>query len=152
MRTTLSVLLSFLIIMLNLIIGHFFAPNGIIFSPLALIAITFAMVLGAKSLKPISLSAWITAFFVLHDVGIKLYAGGKHNNLGQGIIHLFLGIGLVFAYITLLVGIYKQKESSLVRKVIAALLLPVVMSIYLYFIDDLGIGRHYWYEWKRLHQ
>ncbi|PQJ19254.1 hypothetical protein [Nonlabens tegetincola] len=148
MKTKTAILISFFIILINLINGHFFAPNGITYTPIALSAMTLVMTLGAKTLKPISLSGIITGFIILHDVGIKLYSGGTHDREGLGWIHTLLFIGLVLSYSILLFGIFKRKEAELKEKIIAALILPVAISIHLYFFTDLGLGRHYWYEWN----
>jgi hypothetical protein len=148
MKVRLVILISFLVILTNVINGHFFAPNGIMFTPITLAAMTLIMTLGAKTLKPISLSGIVTGLIILHDVGIKLYSGGRHDREGLGWIHALLFIGLILSYGILLFGIFRTKDSNLKEKVIAALILPVAISIHLYFFTDLGLGRYYWYEWN----
>jgi len=143
-----SIIYSFLIIAINILIGQFFAPNGITYTPIALAIMTLIIVIGARQLRPISKSLLVTGFIILHDIGIKLYSGGRHDNEGSGWIHAFLFLGLTISYAILLFGIFRQKEYDLREKIFATFILPTVILIHLYFFTDLGLGRYYWYEWN----
>lgn len=148
MKTKSAIAISFLVILINLINGHFFAPNGITYTPIALIIMTLLLTVGAKTLKPISLSGLVAGFVILHDVGIKLYSGGTHDSVGLGWIHALLFLGLIPTYGILLIGIFRKKNCDMIEKIIAVLILPVIMTIHLYFFSNLGLGRHYWYDWN----
>lgn len=78
-KTRIAIIISSLIILANLINGHFFAPNGILFTPGALTMITLVMSLDSRNIRPINLSGIVTRFIILHDIGIKLYSGGGHD-------------------------------------------------------------------------
>lgn len=84
MNNTKTILISLGIIVANDVIGHFFAPNGIMFTPIVLILISVLIGILNKELKPIWKSVLFAGLIILHDIGIKLYLGGRHDHEGLG--------------------------------------------------------------------
>ena len=143
-----AILISIGVIVINNIIGHFFAPNGIMFTPIVLIILAILIGLSNTQLKPIWKSVLLAVFIGMHDIGIKLYSGGSHDYEGLGWIHGLLFIGLIPAYGILIYGIFKTKNESKRNKWIAIVLFPLLIWIHLLIFSDLGIGRYYWYDWN----
>lgn len=136
------------IIIVNLLLGHFFAPTGMMLTPIALTISTSLVVFGSKKLRPILLTLIILGLIILHDIGLKLYAGGTHDGPGLGWMNLMLFIGLVPTYILTIVGIFRNKPAKLTEKIISLLIFPLIIAGHLYLFSDLGLGRHYWYDWN----
>ncbi|AWH85913.1 hypothetical protein HYN59_12715 [Flavobacterium album] len=147
MRDKLVLILAFIIVIFNGIIGHFFAPNGISFTPIIIIATTSLVAFGTKNVKAIWKSIFAFLFIALNDIFIKLYSGGTHDNEGLEWIHCFTLIGLIPSFIILLITILKSFESK-IFKIIAIILFPILVVIYFQLFHDLGLGRHYWYDWN----
>lgn len=143
-----SLLIAIGIIVVNILLNHFFAPTGMMLTPFALTISTALMVFGSYKLRPIILTVLILGLIILHDIGLKLYGGGKHDGPGQGWLHLMLFFGLVPAYIFLLIGIFINKQAQLTEKIISLLIFPLIIAGHLYLFSDLGLGRHYWYDWN----
>ncbi len=138
-----SILFATLVIVLNLLIGHFFAPNGIILTPITLIISTAIIVFYSEHLRPKNLILIILGLIILHDVGMKLYSGGIHDRQGYGLLHFFLFIGLVPTYIMTIVGIFNNRQAQLPEKIISLLIFPLIITGYIYLFSDLGLGRQY---------
>ena len=134
--------------MVNLLLGHFFAPTGIMLTPIALAISTAVIVFGSDNLRPTVLTLIISGLIILHDTGLKLYAGGIHDSEGLGWLHLMLFIGLIPAYILTIAGIFRNKEVQLTEKVIALLIFPLIIAGHLYLFNDLGLGRYCSYHWN----
>jgi hypothetical protein len=148
MNNTKTILISLGIVIANDIIGHFFASNGIMFTPIVLILISVLIGILNKELNPIWKSTILAGLIILHDVGIKLYSGGRHDYEGLGWVHLMLFIGLIPAFGILIAGIFKTKNESKLNKWIAIVLFPVLLWIHLLLFSDLGLGLYYWYDWN----
>jgi len=148
MNNTKTILTSLVIVIANNIVGHFFAPNGITFTPIVLILISVLIGLLNTELTSIWKSILLAGLIGLHDIGIKLYSGGSHDNEGLGWVHGFLFIGLIPAYGILIGGIFKTKSESILKKIIAIILFPLIIWIHLELFSGLGLGRHYWYNWN----
>lgn len=143
-----SILIATGVIITNLLLGHFFAPTGMMLTPFALTISTALIVFGSEKLKPTLLTSIILGLIILHDIGLKLYAGGTHDGPGLGWMNLMLFIGLVPAYILTIVGIFRNKQAKLTEKIISLLIFPLIIAGHLYLFSDLGLGRHYWYDWN----
>ncbi len=143
-----SILIATGVIIFNLLLGHFFAPTGMMLTPVALTIATTLIVFGAKSLKPIFKTLIILGLIILHDIGLKLYSGGTHDSEGLGWLHLMLFIGLVPSYILTIVGIFQNKKADKTEKILSIIIFPLVIVGHLYLFGDLGLGRYYWYDWK----
>jgi hypothetical protein len=141
MKTGLSLFMSFLVVLTNVLIGRFYAPNGILFTPIVLPLITLIVIVFGIYLSLIAKIGIVTVYTILHDIGIKLFSGGSHDNEGYGWIHAFLLFGLILSYAIILVAIFTHQNSTRREKLIAALLLPIGIVVHLYFCSDLGIGR-----------
>ena len=135
-------------IIVNLLLGHFFAPTGMMLTPIALTLSTAIIVFGSDNLRPKFLTLIILGLIILHDIGLKLYSGGTHDREGLGWLHLLLFIGLVPTYILTIVGIFRNKQAQLTEKILSLLIFPLIMAGHLYLFSDLGLGRHYWYDWN----
>ena len=85
----------------------------------------------------------------LNDISIKLYSGGTHDNEGLAWVHLLLFIGLVPTFGILLTTILKRKEERLTKRIIAIVLFVGLIAGHLQLFSNLGLGRHYWYDWNR---
>jgi hypothetical protein len=143
-----SILIATGVIILNLILGHFFAPTGMMLTPVALIIATVIVVFTTKKLRPIYITQTVLGLIILHDIGLKLYSGGTHDREGFGWLHLMLFLGLVPSYILTIIGIIRNKQTNWTEKILSILIFPLVIAGHLYLFDDLGLGRHYWYYWN----
>ncbi len=140
--------IAFGIVILNLIIGHLFAPWGIMLTPVILTIISVLIFFVVKNLKLLSKSILTFGLIAMHDIGIKLYSGGRHDIEGLAWIHGLLFMGLLSAFTILLIAIVKDKKEKFLNKSIAILVFPILIIIHLYFFNDLGLGRDYWYDWN----
>ena len=134
--------------MANNIVGHFFAPNGIMLTPIVLTITTSLVCFGTKNIKIIFISALTYLFVALNDISIKLYSGGSHDNEGLGWIHMLLFVGLLPTFGILLATVLKRKEETVTNKLIAIALFIGLIVLHLQLFSNLGLGRHYWYEWN----
>ncbi len=135
--------LPLIIIILNCLIGHYLAPAGIIITPLILIITTSLVSFNSSIQNSIWKSIWCFFFVALNDVLIKLYSGGIHDSEGLIWVSSFMYIGLIPSYGILLYSIIKEKTGKSSIKIIASIILPVFIYIYLHFFGELGLGIHY---------
>jgi hypothetical protein len=133
-------------VILNVLIGHFFAPNGITLTPIVLIITTSLVCFGTKNIKLIFISVLTYLFVALNDILIKLYSGGTHDTVGLGWIHLLLFFGLVPTFGILLVRVFRSKKEAMTNKIVALILFIVLIAGHLQLFSDLGLGRHYCYD------
>ena len=143
MSNKIVLLLATLTVILNGLIGHFFASNGILLTPLVLTITTLLVCFCTKNIKVIYISILVYFFVALNDILIKLYAGGSHDNQGLGWIHLLLFIGLIPTFIILVVTVFKRKEETMISKIIAILLFIGLILLHLQLFSSLGIGRFF---------
>jgi hypothetical protein len=148
MNNTTALGLATLTVILNGLIGHFFAPNGIMLTPIVLTITTSIVCFGTKNIKPILLSVLTYLFVALNDISIKLYSGGSHDNEGLGWIHLLLFVGLFPAFGILLATVLRRKEETVTNKIIAIVLFIGLVVGHLQVFSNLGLGRYYWYNWN----
>lgn len=146
MTNTKAIGIAALTVILNGLIGHFFAPNGILLTPVVLTITTLFVCFGTKNIKVIFISAFTYLFVSLNDISIKLYSGGTHDHEGLGWVHLFLFIGLAPTFLILLASVLSRKGENLMNKVIAVVLFIGLMAGHLHLFSNLGLGRHYWYN------
>lgn len=138
MNNTTALGLATLTVILNGLIGHFFAPNGILLTPIVLIITTSLVCFGTKNIKIMLLSVLTFLFVALNDISLKLYSGGSHDNEGQGWVHLFLFVGLVPTFGILLATIFKRKEVTLSNRIIALVLFIGLIAGHLQMFNNLG--------------
>lgn len=140
--------LATLTVIVNGFIGHFFAPNGIMLTPIVLTITTSLVCFGTKNIKIIFISALTYLFIALNDISIKLYSGGSHDSEGLGWIHMLLFVGLLPTFGILLTTIFRSKEEPLTNKIIALVLFVGLIAGHLQLFSNLGLGRYYWYDWN----
>lgn len=143
-----SVGLATLTVIVNGFIGHFFAPNGIMLTPIVLTITTSLVCFGTKNIKTILISLLTYLFVALNDISIKLYSGGSHDSEGLGWVHLLLFVGLLPTFGILLTKIFRSKEETLTNKIIAVFIFVGLIAGHLQLFGNLGLGRYYWYDWN----
>jgi len=143
-----AIILALAVVIINGLIGHFFAPSGIMLTPVVLIITSSLVAFGTKKISPIWKSILTFAFVALNDIIIKLYSGGRHDSEGLGWIQMTMFLGLLPSFVILLTTVFKDKQEKTNYKVIAVCLFPTLFAIYLYLFNDLGLGRYYWYDWN----
>jgi hypothetical protein len=149
MKNYIAIGLAIYTVIVNGLIGHFFAPSGIMLTPIVLIITTSLVVFGTKNLKITLVSFLSYLFIAINDISIKLYSGGSHDSEGLGWVHLLLFIGLVPTFGILLTGIFIRKDENLKNKIFALVIFIGLIGIHLQLFSDLGLGRYYWYEWNK---
>ncbi|KIO74562.1 hypothetical protein TH53_25735 [Pedobacter lusitanus] len=75
----------------------------------------------------------------LNDIGIKLFSGGRHDMEGVGWIHTMLFIGLVPCFIMLLIGVFRDKDSSIWLKVLSVIIFVLLIYAHLEIFETLGV-------------
>ena len=143
------IILSIVIVIANLLIGHFFAPTGLLLTPVIFIGLTILIGFTNNEINPLAKSLLLLVMIVVHDIGIKLYAGGTHDAEGRGVIHFMLFIGLIPSFLLLIFAILKQRHHSLMNKIIAIALFPIIIGLHVVLTNNVGMGRHYSYEWNK---
>lgn len=143
MNNYIAIGIATLTVILNGLIGHFFAPNGIMFTPFVLTITTSLICFGTKNIRVIFISILTFLFVALNDISIKLYSGGTNDNEGLGWVHLLLFVGLVPTFGILLSSILKRDEEKSINKIVAIILFVGLIAIYLELFSSLGLGRHY---------
>ncbi len=149
MKNKKTLIASIGIVILNIVIGHFLAPMGILLTPIVLIAIALIIWFGNNELSLTCKGILLGVLISFHDIGIKLFSGGIHDYEGKGWIHAMLFIGLIPAFGILVGGAIKDKNEPIRNKWIAVVLFSILISLHLLIFEDLGIGRYYWYDWNR---
>lgn len=140
--------LALLTVFVSGLIGHFFAPFGIILIPIVLIVTTSIVCLKTKNIGSVYWSIFTYLFIALNDIALKLYAGGKHDNEGLGWISIMLLLGLLLTILILAYSILQRKDEKLIVKLLSIFLFIVLIAIHWQLFADLGIGRYYWYKWN----
>jgi len=140
--------LALLIVVINGLIGHFFAPNGIMLTPIVLSLTTYLVCFKTKNIKVLFISILTFLFVALNDISIKLYSGGRHDNEGLGWVHLLLFVGLVPTLGILATTIFKRKEEKPSIRILALALFIGLILGHLQLFSNLGLGRYYWYDWN----
>jgi hypothetical protein len=143
-----SILIATGVIIINLLLGHFFAPIGIMLTPITLTLSIAIIVFSCHTLRPIYLTAINLGLIILHDIGLKLFAGGMHDGPGLGWMTLLLFIGLAPAYILTIIGIFRIKQAKFMEKILSVLIFPLIIAGHFYIFGDLGLGRYYSYDWN----
>lgn len=143
MNKTKTILISLGIILINHLNAHFFAPNGITFTPIVVIIISVLIGQLNDDLKPITKSILLAGLISIHDIGIKLFSGGSHDSQGLGWINLMLIIGVVPSFILLANGVFKTKDEPKINKWNAIIIFPILIWFHLLIFSELGLGRYY---------
>ena len=136
-------LLALLLCLANDVADHFFAPIGIMLTPLVLVTAAALLNTPRKAGYTLALPGITAILCCLHDAGIKLYGGGQHDLEGQGFMNAFFFAGLLPSYILVLVLLVRSTEISRNKRIAAAFIMPLIVICYLYFFGALGVGRYY---------
>ncbi len=142
-NTLIAISISLVIVITNNLIGYYFPPNGILFTPIVLIVIALLIGLVCNEMKAIWKTILLAGLIGLHYVGTLLYAGGGHDNEGLGWIHLLLLIGFIPAYLILITGIITTRNDSRTNKWIATLLFPLLIWIHFLLFANIGLDKSY---------
>ncbi|MBS1612309.1 MAG: hypothetical protein JST49_05760 [Bacteroidetes bacterium] len=144
----LLLILALLVVIANGFIGHFFAPNGIMLTPIVLI-LTTGIVCLTDNMHPILISIFSYFYVALNDILLKLYAGGSHDEEGLAWMAMFLLFGLVPSFIILVATVFRTKQAILAVRLLAVVLFIALVAIHLSVFERLGLGQQiYWYEWN----
>lgn len=81
----------------------------------------------------------------LNDILIKLFAGGMHDHEGLDWINVAMFIGCIPAFIILLVATLRSDE-NVFAKIAAIVIFPLLLTLHLKYLSNLGLGRYYWYD------
>jgi len=139
----LRLIIAVIIIISNVLIDHFFAPTGLLLSPIIIIIVSILINLSQEKFN-IFYQAFLTFFLLsFNDIGIKLYGGGIHDSEGQGVVNLLLLVSLLPCFIILVVSIFTNKEISILKKIISISLFLLFTCIYIYFFQNLGMAPQY---------
>ena len=135
------VLISLLILILSLsvIIGHFLPPTGILAAPIVISVMTALVIFTNNDFSILAKSILSYLFIGLNDIGIKLFAGGRHDMEGIGWIHMLLFIGLVPCFIMLLIGVFRDKGSAIEIKILSILVFILLIYVHLEVFETLGV-------------
>ena len=131
------------LVTLNNIVGHFIPPTSVVLTPFLLPLLATIIFHKENEMGIIIKSLLLALLVILNDAGIKLYAGGAHDRQGLSFVNGAMLIGLVPAFGILTFSILRRKEQSVNRCIVAILVLPALISIYLIFFMSLGLGRRF---------
>jgi len=137
------IFIALLIVTLNGLIGHFYPPNGIIWTPLVISISTYLVAFRTTQLNPIIKSLLAFIFIALNDILLKLYAGGTHDNEGLEWILFFLYLGLIPTSGIILTSVITDKQTNITSKIISLVVFPALIIAHLHLFSNLGLGREY---------
>jgi hypothetical protein len=142
-KTMLRLLAALSVVIINGLIGHFFAPYGILLTPIILSITTYLAVFPVSNLNPVWKSMFSFLFIATNDISIKLYSGGRHDYEGLAWVHLLLFIGLLPVFGLLLNSVFEDRKAPVILQIFAMVIFPILILGYLYFFSELGLGREY---------
>jgi hypothetical protein len=90
------------------IIGHYFPPFSILFSPIIILLICFNIF--KTNINFYIKSIFIVFSIIVNDISLRLYAGGTHDSEGIMVINLFFYINFIIALISFLIFLIQKKE------------------------------------------
>ena len=128
-----------IIVALSIGISHFIAAVAIIGIPV-IVSLTTGLVMFTKNDFSIVVKAVITYLCIgLNDIAIKLFAGGIHDYEGLGWINMMLFIGLVPSFIMLLIGTFRDKNSTIWVKLSSVVLFAALIGLHFFLFIKLGV-------------
>lgn len=136
------VILTLLILLFHGIFGHFYAPEGITYLPvtmLALTVITFRFTSLHIGLKCLALAL----SFLMLDFAVKLYAGGDHDLEGLDWMNLFYAVGFIISFPFAAYWIVQRSDGKRTVKILLLCFLVVFAFAQYLLFWDLGLGREY---------
>jgi hypothetical protein len=78
-------------------------------------------------------------FIGLNDIGIKLFAGGRHDMEGIGWVYMLLFIGLVPGSIMLVMAVIRDKRSATWLKLMSVISFTLLICLHLKVFKTLGV-------------
>ncbi|TGE27442.1 hypothetical protein [Hymenobacter metallicola] len=134
-----GVTLALGLVVANVLADHFFAPWGILLTPVVAGG-AVRLVAFTRPGYPLLQAALSAALIALHDCGIKLFGGGTHDTEGQGFVHVFLFFGLLVAFLVLVAAIDQQQASTRLVRRLAKFLFVALLMVHLALTANLGLG------------
>ena len=134
---------SMIIMLGNTLLDHFFAPAGILLSPIFTTIAVATIYLTKANFDVLFKSLLIYALIAIGDIGLKLYGGGMHDSEGQGVLNLFLFISTIPCFILLLIFTIRNNNIPLIKKIVSISLFFTLIFLHLWFFGEIGLGRYY---------
>ena len=127
-------LISLGIVVSNIILGHLFAPIGIILVPVVISIVSLLLVILNKNMSLIRLTLLILSLIILNDLGLLFFAGGTLDKVGLSLHNLFLLISYILSFIVITIGFFtKYKDSSNKIKLKSFLFSFMIFAVYFAF-------------------
>jgi hypothetical protein len=140
---SIKVIIALALVFANGIIGHNFAPYGILLTPVIVTASAWLICFKTKRTHIIIISILTYSALGINDILIKLYSGGIHDGPGQAVTNLFFFFGLVPVTALLISSLLLRKKNSISVKVISILIFASLIFWHVQKFHDLGFGKHY---------
>jgi hypothetical protein len=131
-----------LLLLSSIIVGHFLPPTGILIIPIIVPIFTGIIFFTNNNFNIWAKSAIAYLFIGLNDIGLKLFAGGIHDNEGAGWINMLLMAGLVFSVIILVQNAIKDNASGNWAKILSILTFVLLSYIHLQLFQTLGMTKN----------
>jgi hypothetical protein len=141
MKITPIALFSLLTVILlsSVVIGHFVPPTGILFIPLVISVATAIIVFTDSGFNVLVKSILCYLFIGLNDIGIKLFAGGRHDMEGINWVYMLLFLVLVPCSIMLVMAIIRDKGSATWLKLMSIISFTLLICLHLEVFKTLGV-------------
>lgn len=143
MHNKLILILAAAFVLLNGLIGHFFAPAGMYLTPVIITITSCLVIFALKNTSLIVKSIGVYFFIGFNDIFIKLYAGGNHDMAGQGWILFYALIGIAITTLFLLINLLITKNEKNSNRITSLILFFILLVIHYFLFANLGIGRSY---------
>ena len=127
----------------NVLLGHYEAPNGMVLSPLVAACMTWLIMFHGPQCPPYVQTGVCALLLALQDIGIKLTAGGSHDAEGQGVMNLMVLLGALLSLGFITSALWKQKQVAWWLRLAALSLFPLLILLHLELFNALGEGRYY---------
>lgn len=142
-KTALQLTAAVVLVVGNVIMGHFAPPLEIFLSPVVTSVTTLITVIALVNTPYVWSAVMSYIYIAINDLGIKLYGGGNHDSEGSGWINAFLLISLGCSGIILLLCMGHNKQSKWPVKTLSVILFVLLGCAHLYLFGLVGEGRYY---------
>ncbi len=132
-----------LLLAANVLMGHYRAPSGMLFSPLVAAGMTWLIMFYGPAWPPYLQTGLCALLLALQDIGIKLTAGGSHDAEGQGFMNLMVLVGALLSLGFIARALWGQKQLAWWCKLAALVFFPLLLFIHLELFNALGEGLYY---------
>lgn len=143
MNLKVSLFISVSLVVLNIILCHYYCFSGIGATPGVALIVSVLIAFFTSGIRLYQRIIFVAGLLIINDVGLKLYAAGSHDQVGQSWQTLFTIAGVLLALFILIVAAVKDKRETLLHKISILLAFPILLMIHLYLTMDLGLGRYY---------